>query len=129
FLDLGRLQRIGNHDLQRIVPADDVDALTAELIHDVFDAAAPDPDAGTDTIDLQINARNGDLGSVAGLASQGLDLDSTVGYFGNFIFEEPADEVGVGARENDFDPVPDLADLQDHRFDALTHVMSFARNL
>src|SRR5262245_27364196 len=38
LFDRRRLQGIGNHDLERIVPADDVDAFAAELIDNVLDA-------------------------------------------------------------------------------------------
>ena len=37
LLDGRRLQGVGDHDLQRVVPADDVDAFAAELIDDVLD--------------------------------------------------------------------------------------------
>src|SRR5262249_51584101 len=71
FLDGRRLQGVGDHDLQRIVPADDVDALVVQLVHDVLDARAADADAGADAIDLHVDAGDGDLRAVAGLARHG----------------------------------------------------------
>ena len=78
FLDLGRLQGVGDQHLQRVVPADDVDALAAQFIDDVLDAAAAHADAGADAIDLHVDAGDGDLGAVAGLAGHRLDLDGAV---------------------------------------------------
>ena len=105
LLDLGRLQGVGDHDLERIVPADDVDAFAAQLIDDVLDAAAAHADAGADAIDLQVDAGDGDLGAIAGLAGQGLDLDGAVGDLRDLVLEEPADEVGMGPRQDDLDPM------------------------
>src|SRR5947209_4329433 len=48
FFDLGRLQGVGNHDLQRIVPANDVDAFAAQLIDDILDATAANANTGAD---------------------------------------------------------------------------------
>ena len=52
FRDLGRLQRVADQDLRRLVPADDVDLLAAELVDDVLDAAAAHADARADGVDL-----------------------------------------------------------------------------
>ena len=40
---------------------------------------------------------DGDLGAVAGLAGQGLDLDDPLGDLGHFELEQPPDEVRVRA--------------------------------
>ena len=53
--------------------------------------------------------RDGDLGAVAGLAGHRLDLDGAVVDLGDFLLEQPAHEVGVGARQDDLDAVADLA--------------------
>ena len=129
LLDLGRLKRVRNHDLERVVPANDVDALAAQLIDDVLDAAAADADAGADTIHLQVDTGHGNFGAVAGFAGDRLDLDGPVGDFGNLVLEEPADEIGVRPGENDFHPVAGLANIENNRLDALAHVVRFPRNL
>src|SRR5262249_50745346 len=90
LLDGRRLQGVGDHDLERVVPTDDVDAFAAELVHNVFDARAADADAGADAIHLQVDARHGDLGAVASLAGDGLDLDGAVLDLGDLVLEQPA---------------------------------------
>src|SRR5262249_42206757 len=87
LLDGGRLQRVGNHDLQAVVPADDVDAFAAEFVDDVLDAAAADADTGADAIDFHVDRGDGDLGAVAGLAGDRADFDGVVFNLGNFRFE------------------------------------------
>ena len=52
FRHLRGLERVADQDLRRLVPADDVDLLAAELVDDVLDAAAADADARADRVDL-----------------------------------------------------------------------------
>jgi hypothetical protein len=123
---LGRLQGVGDHDLHRVVPADDVDALPVNLVDDVLDAAAADADAGADAIDLHVDGADRDLGAVAGLAGDRLDLDGPVGDLRDLLLEERADEVRVAARQDDFDPVPVAADVHDDGLDAVADVRRLA---
>src|SRR5262249_22660142 len=129
LLDLRRLQGVGDEHLQRVVPADDVDALAAQLVHDVLDARAAHAHAGAHAIDLQVDAADGDLAAVAGLAGDGLDLDGAVGDLGDRVLEQPPHEVGVGPRQDDLDAVPGLLDLEDDRLDALADVVRLAGDL
>ena len=55
LLDLRRLQGVRDQHLQRVVPADDVDALAAQFLDDVLDAAAADADAGADAVHLHVD--------------------------------------------------------------------------
>ena len=55
LVDLGRLQGVGDQDLERLVPADDVDPLAAQLVDDVLDPGAADADAGADGVDLRVD--------------------------------------------------------------------------
>ena len=81
---------------ERVVPADDVDPLAAELVDDVLDPAAADADAGPDAVDLQVDAEmTATFDAVAGLAGDGPDLDGAVLDLGDLLLEEAADEVGV----------------------------------
>src|SRR5205085_4231805 len=129
LLDLRRLQGVGDHDLQRVVPADDVDALAAQLVDDVLDAAAADADAGPDAVHLHVDGADGDLGPIPGLAGDGLDLDGVVGDLGDLVLEQAAHEVGVAAAEDDLDALAGLADLQDDRLDRLADVVRLAGDL
>src|SRR5262249_15966319 len=129
LFNLGRLKRIGNQHLQRIVPADDINPLAAQLIDNVLDPAAAHPHAGTHAIDFQVDTGGGDLAPVASLAGQGLDFNGAVGNFGDLIFKQPPNEIGVGAREDDLDSMTNLADLQYYRLDPLADMMGFAGNL
>src|SRR5262249_27594662 len=109
LFDGRRLQRVLNQHLDRVVPANDVDPLDPpQLLHDVLDAAAADADAGADAIDPHVDARDRDLGAVAGLAGDPLDLDGTILDLWNFFFEEALDEKRVGAGEDHLDAVAGL---------------------
>src|SRR5262249_52886414 len=126
LLDVGRLQGVGDHDLEAVVPADDVDALAVEFVDDVLDAAAADADAGADGVHLQVDGADGDLGAVAGLAGDGLDLDGVVGDLGDFLLEEAAHEVRVVPAEDDLDALAGLADLHDDGLDGLADMVRLA---
>jgi hypothetical protein len=47
------LERVGDQDLARLVPADDVDLLAAQLVNDVLDAAAAHADARADRVHFE----------------------------------------------------------------------------
>jgi hypothetical protein len=70
--DLGRLQGVADQDLRRLVPADDVDLLAAELLDDVLDPAAADADARADRVDLAVDRADGDLRAVPGSRASAL---------------------------------------------------------
>ena len=53
LVDFGRLQGVGDQDLERFVPADDVDALAPQLVHDVLDPRPAHPDAGATASTLE----------------------------------------------------------------------------
>src|SRR5690606_14730357 len=91
--DLGRLEGVLDENLGRLVPADDVDLLAVEFVHDVLDAAAADADARADRVHLRVDRGDGDLGAVPGLAGHGLDLDDALGDLGDLDLEEALDEV------------------------------------
>ena len=74
-------------------------------------------------------AAHGHLGAVARLAGDRPDLDHAVGDFGNFLLEQAGDQVVPGAAEDDLHAAADLADVADHRPDALVGVMRFAGDL
>ena len=129
LVDLGRLQGVGNQDLERLVPADDVDPLAAELVDDVLDPGAADAHARPDGVDLGVDRGDRHLRPIARLARQGPDRDDLVGDLGDLQLEEPADEVGMGAAEDDLDPLADLADVEDDRADPLVGVVALAGDL
>ena len=120
---------VGDQDLKRLVPADDVDPLAAQLVDDVLDPGAANADAGADGVDLGVDRGDGHLGAVAGLAGQGPDRDDLIGDLGDLQLEEAADEVGVGPAEDDLDPLADLADVEDDRPDPLAGVVALAGDL
>ena len=127
--DLGRLQGVRDHHLQRVVPADDVDALAVDLVDDVLDPAAADADAGPDAVHLHVDGRDGDLRAVAGLAGDLLDLDGPVLDLGDLLLEQGPDEVRVAAAQDDLDAVALLADVHDDGLDPVVDVVRLARDL
>src|SRR5262249_15933949 len=80
-------------------------------------------------VDLHVDRRDGDLGAVAGLAGDGLDLDGAVGDFRDLFFKQLADEFGVGPRQDDLDAVAVLLDVEDDGVDAVVDVVRLAGDL
>ena len=71
------------------------------LLDDHADARTLRADASADRIEVALAGSDGDLGTLAGLAGDGLDLDQAVIDFGNLDLEQAADQVGMGARNDD----------------------------
>src|SRR5262249_25170752 len=88
-----------------------------------------DADAGADAVHLHVDAGDGDLGAVAGLARDGLDLDGAVADLRDFLLEQPPHEVGVRPRQDDAHAVALLAYVEDDRLDALVDVVRLAGDL
>ena len=109
FLDLGRLQGVGDQHLHVVAPADDVDPFAGQLVDDVLDAVAADAHAGPHAVDPLVGAADGDLGAIAGLAGDGADLDHAFGDFGDFLLEQPLDQLRLGAAEDDLHAAAGLA--------------------
>ena len=97
--DLGRLQRVHDQDLDRLVPAYDVDLLAEELVDDVLDARAAYTDTGSDTVDVVVVRGHRDFRAVAGLTGDLFDLDDLVGDLRHLELEERSDDHRVRARE------------------------------
>ena len=129
FGDLGGLERVGDENLRRVIPPDDVDLLSAQLIDDALDAAASNPHAGADGVYLGVQAVDGNLGAIPGLPGQGLDLDDVLGHFGHFKVKQRPDEVRMRAGENDLDLPRSFPHVQHHRADSFLGGVGFSRNL
>ena len=129
FFDLGRLQGVGDQDLQVVAPADDVDPFAGQLVDDVLDAVAAHAHAGADAIDPLVHAADGDLGAVAGLAGDGADFDHALGDLGDLLLEEPLHQLRLGAAEDHLHAAAGLADLVDRRPHALVGMVRFAGDL
>nr|AUN35879.1 hypothetical protein [uncultured bacterium] len=127
--DLGRLQGVGNEDLQGVVPSHDIDSFAGQFIDDALDARAANADAGTDAIDLAVEAGDRDFRTISGFARQRPDFDNVFGNFGNFDFEQPPHEFWMRARQDDSNPAALLADVEDCGPHALADAVCFARNL
>ena len=61
FLDLGRLQRVGDQHLHVVAVADDVDPLAGQFVDDVLDSVATDAHARADAVDALIAAATATL--------------------------------------------------------------------
>src|SRR5438876_11309780 len=94
FNDRG-LQRGGNQLFGGIVPADQIDALPAELIDDFLDALAAETEAGGEAIHTWILALQGEFAAVSGLTRDSLDLDTSRGDLGHLSRKELGDHVDV----------------------------------
>ncbi len=123
------LQGIGNHDLERIVPADDVEAFPPELVDDVLDAAAADADAGSHTVHFKVDTGDGNFGPIARLAAEGLNFNRSVRDFRNLIFKQSPNKIRVSARQDYLDSLADFSHIEDHGFDSFADMMRFSGNL
>ncbi len=124
-----RLHGVHDVDLLTLVPANDVDLFAIQLVDDVLDPAAADTDAGAHAVDLVVDRLDRDLGPVAGVAGEGLDLDDPLLDLGDLELEEVPEDVRVSAREDDPDALPDLLHLEDEALHALARVVGLARDL
>ena len=129
LVDLGRLKRVGDQYLQRLIPAHDVNTLATQLIHDILDSRTPYAHAGTHRVDLRINRSHRDLRPVACLPRQGPDLNNLVLNLRNLELEKPANEVGMCPAQDDLDPLTDLPNVKNDRAHPLARVMALAWNL
>ena len=127
FLDLGRLQGVGNQHLHVVAVADDVDAFAGKFVDDVLDAVAAHAHARPDAIDPLVGAADGDLGAVAGLAGNGADFDHALGDFGDFLLEQALHQMRLRAAENDLHAAAGLLHFVDRRPNALVGDDAFRR--
>src|SRR5579859_5752451 len=111
------------------VPRDDVDLLAAKLGHDHADARAARADTGADRVDALGVRLDRDLGAVAGLTGDRLDLDETVGDLRHLELEQRPDQLRVAAREDDLRALRPRANLGDHGLDAASLLVALAVDL
>ena len=91
FSDLCRAECLGDQLSRVLAPLDNVHLLGAQLIDHLADPRAPGTDAGALGVDVGLVRGDRDLGPVARLAGDRLDLDRPVEQFGNLELEQPAD--------------------------------------
>jgi hypothetical protein len=127
--DARRRQGVGRVGGDVRAPEYDVDALAAQLLHDVVDAGAADADAGADRVDVGVLGQYRDLGAQAGVAGHAHDVDRAVGHLGHLAAEEGDHVFGVGAGDDDLRPAAFLANVDDQTFDAVALAEALARDL
>ena len=84
---LGRADGLGNEGGRVIVPGDDIDTLIAQLADDILHADAFQTHAGAHRIDPGVIGGYRDLGTIARLTGNGLDLHDPFVDLGNFQLE------------------------------------------
>ena len=113
LFDFGRLQGVGDQDLQVVAPTHNIDPLASQLVHDVLNAIAPNADARADTIDPQITTTDRHLRTVARLAGHGPYFDHPVDNLRNLLFEQSLHQLGPDAAEDNSHATSRLANLED----------------
>ena len=93
---------VGDEGLEVLVPANDVNLLALKLVNDTLDAVAAHADAGAHGIDALLARSHGYLAAEARLAGDFLDFHHPVVDLRHFHFEQPLQQVLVGARNDDF---------------------------
>ena len=97
FFHFGRLKCVGDQDLHIVTEADDVNPLAGQFVDDVLDAVTTNPHASPHTIHPLVGAAYGDFGPVTRFAGDSPYLDDPFGNFGDFLLEEPLNQVRFGA--------------------------------
>ncbi len=102
-----------------VIPLNDVDLLTFELIDYLANTRTAGSNTGTDRIHVVIVGRHSDLRAVTCLSSDGLDLDVSVDQLGDLEFEECPDEFRVTTRHNDLWALAFSSYLENPRLDTV----------
>ena len=129
FFHLRRLQRVSDEHLGGFVPANDVDLLAAQFVHDVTDTAAANPDASTHRVDLGVYRGDGDLGPIASLPGQRPNLNDPLANFGNLQLEQLPNVIRMRLSQQNANPANLLPYIQNHRPHALTRLMRLTWDL
>ena len=90
-----------------------------QLGHDRLHARAALTDRRPDGVEAFLARRDRDLGTAAGLAGDGLDLDRPAVDLGDLELEQPLEEALVGAADEDLRALGGAPDLEDERLDVL----------
>ena len=96
-----------------LVPLDDIDLLAVQLAGDVGNTRTAGTNACTDRIDVLIVRNNSDLGAVACLTRDGLDLDDTGVNFRYLQLKQTLNQPRVGAGNNDLRAAGAAANLDE----------------
>src|SRR6185437_7821459 len=127
-LHFGRRERIDD-ELRRILrPEDDVDALAGELVRHRSYARAAHADARALRIEPRIVRFDGDFRADAGITRGRLDLDQALLDLGHLELEQPHDELGRDARENQLRALRGAVDLHHVGTYPIAHAQHFLRN-
>ena len=88
-------ERFGDEPCRVVIPFNDVDLLTLELVHDLAHPRTAGPNTCANRVDIVVVRCDSDLRAVTSLSRNGLDLDISVDQFGNLQLEERPDELGM----------------------------------
>ena len=127
--DLGGLQRVDKERRLILVPRDDVDLFTLQLVHHGLHPAAAHAHAGAHRVDRAVIADHRDLGPAARIARHGLDLDDAIVNLRHFHLEQFRHELRIGAAEEYLRPALFAAHVLDIAAHAVIGAIGFAPDL
>ncbi len=110
--DTRRAEGLGDEDALVGVPFDDVDLLVVEFADDALNTHAAHADAGPHGVHAVLQGLDGDLGALARLAGDALDLHLAVVDFRYFEFQQAAQQVAVVAADDDLGAAAGAAHFQ-----------------
>ena len=113
----------------RIGTAERSRKLASELVDDALNTGAQGADTGHDGIAVGAARADRHLGAVSGLAHQHRDRDALVGDLRDLALEQAAEEVGMGAAEDDPGPLAELGHGPDDSTDRLAGAERLPRDL
>ena len=127
--DVGGAEGSGNQHLGVGVPFNDVDFFALQFVDDALDAIAAQSDAGTYRVNALLVGSDGDFAADAGVAGDGADFDGAVADFGDFEFHQPAQQVAVGAADDDFGAALGLLHFHQQHFEVLAFAVALVADL
>ena len=127
--DAGRAERLGNENALVVVPFDHVDLFVVQFANDALDAYTAHADARAHRVDPMLEGLHGDLGALAGLASDALDLDLAVIDLRHFQLQQAAQQVAVVTADDDLRAAIRLANFQNVDANLVVGAIAFSLNL
>src|SRR5262249_21677426 len=116
-LDLGGRDRVAHEASRIVVVRDDIDLLTAQLLHHGLHAAALHADARADRVDIAIARRHRDLRARTRLAGARLDAHDLLVDLRHLLLEQLLEQALVRAAQDDLRAARVAIDIEAVRLD------------
>ncbi len=127
LVDLGGRKSVADELTRVYVVLQNVDLLALELPYDSLDPDSPEPDTGTNGVDVLPIGVDRQFGPISGFPNDLEDLYRLVVDLRNFQLEDPADELRVRSRQDDLKSGRGLCNLVNQRLDTFIRPIDLTR--